>query len=255
MENPNQKRNIIIIVIMLIVVLLVASFFLKGTAGVLGFFKTLFYLSIFATIIFVVGVLVYNLFFKKEQIDVTFKHKQGLIRAGKINKPEFMKELWCKGDKTHQSVKIGRILGYARIENYGGVVTETEGDKTTKKDSQKKRQEDVFVVQTTGFFASFFNDPILVRVSPEDWNGLSRIYINGINLVEVGQYYYLNKDMLNFDMVDVTQKSEALRDVTLDSYSDYMTLIKRAEGLDTEFNKEMDKKKLMRLPQFKRDDD
>lgn len=255
MDNPNQKRNIIIIVILLIIVLLIASFILKGTAGIFGFFKALFYLSIFATIIFVVGVLVYNLFFKKEQIDVTFKHKQGLIRAGRINKPEYMKELWCKGDKTHQAVKIGKIIGCLRIENYGGNITTKEKGELTKQDSQKKRQEDVFIVQTTGFFASFFNDPIVLRISPDDWIGLSKVYIMGINIVEVGQYYYLNNDILNYNMIDLTQKSEALRDVTLDSYSDYMTLIKRAEGLDTEFNKEMDKKKLMRLPQFNKDDD
>jgi hypothetical protein len=228
---------------------IVVAFIWKGKEGFFSVLKMMFYLLLVATIIFAVGVIIYNLFFKKQRVDVTYKFKQGLIRSGKLSKPHFMEELWCKGDKTHQAVKIGKIIGYCRIENYAGRVGEKKDP--NRKESTLKRQEDVFIVQTAGFVMSFFIDPLVIRVAVEDWEGLSKVYLNGINLIEINQYYYLNKDVLDYDRIDATIKGEALRYVVLDAYSDFQTIVKKAEGLDTDFSKDMDSKKLLKIPQVK----
>lgn len=243
-DNPQHKRTVMISIAFAIIVIIVVAFLLKGSEGIWSVFKTIFYLSLFGAIIFAVGLVVYHLFFKKQQIDVTYKFKQGLIRSGKISKPHFMQELYCKGDKTHQAVKIGKIIGYCRIENYAGGLE-------NKTDSQKARQEDVFIIETAGFPFKYFSDPIVLRIDPEDWEGLQKVYVNGINLIEINQYYYLNKDILDYKRIDTTIKSEALRNVVLNAYSDFQTIVKRAEGLDTDFSKDMDSKKLLKIPQVR----
>lgn len=243
-QNAEHKKTVVVSVIFAIIVIIIVAFLLKGSEGMWSVMKTFFTLALFGSIIFAVGVIVYNLFFKKQQVDVTYKFKQGLIRSGKISKPKFMQELYCKGDKTHQAVKIGDIVGYCRIENYSGETDEG-------KDSQEARQEDVFIVETSGFPFKYFSDPVVIRVSPNDWGGLQRVYLSGINLIEINQYYYLNKDVLDYSRIDQTIKSEALRSVVLNAYSDFQTIVKKAEGLDTEFTKEMDSKKLLKIPQVR----
>lgn len=212
--------------------MLLFSFLTSGVAGIFGVLKTFFYLVLIAVFLGVVFYIVYSLFFAKKRVDVNYVNFQNIVASAQLSKPPLLNDLYVQGDKKHSGARLGKIVGYCRLENVS-----TQG------------QEDVFVVQNAGFPFSLFSDPKVIRVKNTDHSELvGDVYLNGISLIKLGSFFYLNQTMADVKTIDEAQKLEGIRAVAHQTIADLKGLVDIATGIDSEHKKSVEARSLMSLP-------
>lgn len=262
MRDNNKKIVIAISVAVIIFILLILATVIFGIRSILNIIlfliAALFVLAIIAIIIYVIWLL----FFKKQRFDATYVNKKSLIAAGKINKPKDLNDLYTSGDKGHTRNRIGKIIGYCRIQAVKKIVeydkksgqpVMVENEKNpnikTEKFRLEKEEQDVFIAQNHGIIMSFFSDPMVIRVRPDEHDSLiGDVTLNGFSLVPISEYYYLHTDYLDIRLVDYSIQLEASRTILHEHLRDQKTILDRAVGLDTEHKKDIEKKNLYEIP-------
>lgn len=261
--RDSSRRTILIISVAVIVLLLV----ILGTAflGIrqignifLWILGGLIFLSIFGIVVYVV----YYLFFKKHKFDATYMNKKSLIQAGRVSKPSNINDLYLSGDAGHSRVRIGKIIGYCRIQTIRKVTDydpktgmpvivrdKTNPNIAHERFTIEKEEQDVFVVETAGFPMKFFSDPIVVRVKPDEHDDLvGDVTLNGFSLIPISEYFYLNKDYIDVQNIDQSILMEGKRTIAFEMLKDFKEVTDKAMALDSGHKKELEKKQLYEIP-------
>lgn len=266
--RDSQKRGIgilVVIVIVLFIIILGTIFF-----GIRAIGKILIFLLGFLLVLAIIGVVfwaIWYLFIRKMKFDATYQNKKRLVEAGKISKPESMNDLYLSGDKGHSRVRIGKITGYCRIKVMRKIVDYDEKtgepilieDPLTKKKHEssniEEEEQDVFVVERSGFPINLFVEPLVVRVRPVEHDNLvGDVTLNGFSLVPISEYYYLHQDYLDVRKIDFNILKEAERGIYFESLKDTKEIIDKAIGIDSSHKKDIEKKNLWEIPQLQQGD-
>lgn len=264
-KEKKGKTYIIIVGILFLVGLIVWLVFGAGSIikGVVIFFEILLVLGT----LFAIAYLFYYLFIKKNKFDVNYVNKQRLIDAGTRLKRPILKDLYVSGDKGHTRSKVGKISGYLRMQvmtrNYIYDDTIDEKGNATKqlrtKENERGEQvseyeigyveQDVFIIKSEGLL-SFFEDPMVVRVNPEDHDELvGDVTLFGYSLIPICEYWFLNTDYLDVRKIDFAILKEAERTIAFVTLSDMKALIDKATGIDASHKKLIEAKSLVEIPE------
>jgi len=220
-------------------------------------------------IVFVLGVLaaiayaVWWLFFKKHKFDATYMNAKSLKRAGRMSKPDNIKDLYLSGDKAHSRVRIGRIIGYCRIQIMKKIgVLDEEGKQVYEQDPNDqnnkiektmlaKEEQDIFIIEKKGFPMNIFEEETIVRVRPEDHDDLvGDVTLKGFSLLQISEYFFLNNDYLDVRQIDFSILKEAQRGIFFEHLKDSKEILDKAIGLDSQHKKEIENKNLYEIPQI-----
>lgn len=268
-ENKEKKSKAWIIVAIIIILIIVFVVYFLGTKGILKIFGTFVTILWVLAIIFGGAYLFYHLFIKKHRFDITYVNKQRLIEAGKLNiKGYNVGDLYLSGDAGHSRVCLGKIKGYCRVQ----ILTRTSvyEDKTDKEgkvvkvekkvldketntyvpvyDSGKEEQ-DVFSVAKRGIM-SFFTDPYVIRVSPEEHDDIvGDVTLKGFSLLPHSEFWFLNSDYLDVRKIDYAILKEAERGIMFETLRDMKSIVDKATGVDSEHKKFIEKKNLVEVPE------
>lgn len=264
MKDSTKRIVTIITVIVIIIFLIILGtifFGIKKIGSVLLFLLGAFFvLGIFGIIVW----LVYFLFLKKRKFDATYMNKKNLVQAGKISKPEHVNDLYLSGDKGHSRVRIGKIIGYARIQvmrkniHYDmktGEPIMIEDPKNPQRKIEEhdieKEEQDIFVIQKSGFPINLFQEDMVIRVRPQDHDNLvGDVTMYGFSVLPISEYWYLNNDYLDVRQIDFAILKEAQRGIFFEHLKDSKEILDKAIGLDSEHKKQIEQKNLYEIPQL-----
>lgn len=263
--RDGSKRGLIIgitLVVIVFIIILSVIFF-----GIRSIGKVLIFLVGALLVLAIIGIVVWTvwyLFIKKHNYDATYQNKKRLIEGAKISKPENLSDLYLSGDKGHSRVRIGKITGYCRVKvmrknieydkNTGEpklLVDAKNPNKKTEVFTLEEEEQDVFVVQPHGLILSFFLDPMVVRVNPNEHTALvGDVTLFGFSLLPISEYYFLHNDYLDVRKIDFTILKEGERGIFFESLKDMKEIIDKSMGLDSDHKKELEKKNLYEIPQL-----
>jgi hypothetical protein len=221
-------------------------------------------------ILFVLGVLgaiayaIWWLFFKTHKFDATYMNAKSLKTAGMMSKPDNIKDLYLSGDKAHSRVRVGRIIGYCRIQIMKkiNVLNPETGQQVFEKDPNDpnnqiektriaKEEQDVFILETKGFPMNLFEEEKIIRVRPEDHDDLvGDVTLNGFSLLKISEYFFLNNDYLDVRQIDFSILKEAQRGIFFEHLKDSKEILDKAIGLDSTHKKDIENKNLYEIPQL-----
>lgn len=170
----------------------------------------------------IAGALLYFFFIYERKIDANFEVYNQILRETTLVRPTNLGYLFISGDKDHQSVKLGKIIGLSIRSNY---------------DSKGNNSETIFKVRITPegwirWIMSLFGKPVMIRCQSNLHDTLQGdVYMKCTGVVKHGFYYYPNVVHLNSDAIDKTLYFEAERYIQLDFISKVSPLIARGIGL------------------------
>jgi hypothetical protein len=264
MENKDKKPKIILIVVLIFIVICIIVVFIMGVKGILKIISTIAVIGIIAAFIFLLAYAFWFMFIKKQRFDPVFVNKQKLIRSGKMNIPAgLLNNLFISGDRTHGRVKIGKIIGYNRIQiptrknkydSQGLMVFKKkknpdDPDEESEPDYEFDTEEqDVFIVKRN-IFHGLVIDPLVVRVNPKEHTDLvGDVIIKGFSLIPISEYLFINSDYLDVRKIDLAISKEAERGIMFENLRDLKTIVDRAIGLDASHKKDIEQKNLVEMP-------
>lgn len=198
------------------------------------------------------------IFLRKERYDVTYVNKKKLILAGKVNSQKgVLGDLFVSGDKGHKRIRIGKIIGYSRIQILKRTNKYDDKGKLMYKPARKGEEaeidydlegeeQDIFIIKKG---LGIFGDPMVVRVSPVDHDELiGDVTLKGFSLLPISEYWFLNNDYLDVRKIDFAILKEAQRGIMFENLRDMKTIVDRSIGLDSSHRKDIEKKNLVELP-------
>lgn len=262
LRDSTKKIIIGISIVVVIFFLIILGGVFLGIQGIgkilLWTLGGLIFLGLIGLIIYVI----YYIWFKKHKFDATYMNKKNLIAAGKLSKPANINDLYLSGDKGHSRVRVGKIIGYVRIQTIRKI---TEYDENTgqpkiirdqkdprlsyEKTTIEKEEQDVFTVQTSGWLMSFFSEPAVIRVKPEDHDDLiGDVTLWGFSLIPVSEYFYLNKEHIDVQKIDQSILMEGKRTIAFEMLKDFKEVTDKAIGLDSSHKKQIESKQLYEIP-------
>ena len=262
-DSTKRSVGIIVAIVIFIFLIILGTLFLgikKIGSVVMFIIGAFFVLAIFGVVVWVV----YFLFFKKRKFDATYMNKKNLVKAGTISKPSNLNDLYLSGDKGHSRVRIGKIIGYCRIQIMRKNVDYDEEtgepimvqdkynkNKMIQRFELEKEEQDIFVVQRASFPMSLFMEEMVIRVRPDDHDELvGDVTLFGFSVIPISEYFFLNNDYLDVRKIDFSILKEAERGIFFESLRDTKEIIDKAIGLDSNHKKDIEKKNLYEIPQL-----
>lgn len=257
-ENKEKRPKIYIGIAIIIFIIIVIVIFVLGVTGIFKIISTIAVITLFIALLFGLAWLFWFIFLKKQRYDVTYVNKQRLIQAGKINNQKgLLGDLYLSGDAGHKRVRIGKIIGYCRIQILArNTKLDEEGEIKTRLNEEGQRvpdykigkeEQDVFILKKG---LGIFSDGMVIRVEPTDHDSLiGDVTLNGFSITPHSEYWYLNKDFLDVRKIDFAILKEAERGIMFESLRDMKAIVDKSVGLDSSHKKEIEKKNLMELPE------
>ena len=255
----NKQKTLTGIVIIMFIGLMIFIFLTGGVSSITNFLKKLLIGVVIIFILIMIGVFIYRLF-KREPVNLVENDRKDIIEAGVMSKPEMLGDLYFTGDKEHSRFKVGTIAGYCQIQSYSNQFFEEaedeEGNKIlTVKDMYDRERgltpnaEDCFIVYTLPPVLRWFENPKVIRCYPyEHSQMIGDIDVYAISMVKKYGYYFPNRAFLDVVRIDKSVLMEAYRGQVYEYLKDFNTLQRRASGLDSDHKKELDSKKLLKIP-------
>lgn len=236
-DEKTKKKAIIFFVMFLLVILLLYSWVANGLGGVRAVFSGFVKYALIFGFILLVILIAYKLFFSKTQINLVENDRKSIIQSGMLSKSHMLKDLYFTGDKEHGESKIGKIIGYCQIQSY------------EKAEEGEAIPEDCFVFKTQGFPFNLFEDPKVFRCYPSEHSQLiGDVRIYAISPIQKYGYYFPNHTFLNIARIDESVIKEAHRGLVFEFLKNTVRLTDKASGLDSEQKKDLDFRKLLKIP-------
>lgn len=233
-ENPpGEKRGggTWIILLIIVFVILVIVFLVIGAKGFAQFLSAAFWAVIVGCFLMMFGFLMYYLFFKKKKVDLVAVQAKKMKISAHMCKPASINNVYLSGDRMHENVKIGKVLGFCKVLNYEGI------------------EENIVTFKRLPFPFSLFEDEKVVRIDPQDMTApVGDVYLFGLSLIKISEYFYLHKDMLNIKRVDYTILQEAKRGMTFLALSDMKEIVDKAVDLDSSHRKDLEQHRFIPVP-------
>lgn len=255
-SHEDKKKFIWIGVIIILALILVYTYFTSGAQGINVMIKK--YLM-YALIAVIIGFIVWVVFkiLKKPKVDLVANDLKDIIDAGMMSKPPMINDLYFTGDKEHGEFRVGKIIGYCQMQSYKDLdllANLTKGqveqmEKEGKVPSQYIIKEDCFVFKRMPFPLSLFEEPKVLKTLEDEHSQLiGDVKVYGVSLIKKYSAFYPNRAHLDIVRIDIGVIREAWRGQVHQFLRDAVSIQQRAVGLDSEFKKDMDSKKLLKIP-------
>lgn len=256
-ETRKEKSSIIIIgVIVIIGVLMVLTFISSGQEGLSTLMNKFIKYAIIAG---VVGLIIWVILkiIQKPKIDLVENDRRDIIDAGMQSKPPMVRDLYFTGDKEHGEFRVGSIIGYCQLMSYKDIDLLAGLTKTQIKEMADKGQipsqyvirEDCFIYKRMGFPFSLFEQPKVIRTLEDEHSQLvGDVKVYGVSMIKKYGYYWPNRAHLDISRIDIGVIREAWRGQIHQFLKDMVAINQRAVGLDSDFKKDLDQRKLLKIP-------
>jgi hypothetical protein len=195
--------------------------------------------------------------FQKPRVDLVENDRKDIIDAGMQSKPPMVKDLYFTGDKQHGEFRVGRIVGYCQLMSYKDLDLISGLTKKQLEEMELRGEvpaeyiikEDCFIFKRWPFPFSVFEEPKVLRTLEDEHSQLiGDVKVYGVSMLRKYQYYWPNRAHLDIARIDIGVIREAWRGQVHQFLKDAVAIQQRAVGLDSEFKKEMDGKKLLKIP-------
>jgi hypothetical protein len=256
-ESQSDKGKIILIGIIIVIVAIVGYTIYSGgmtSLQALGS-KVLKWIIIIAIFGFVVWVVFKIL--QKPKIDLVASDMRNIIDAGTLSKPPMLKDLYFTGDKEHGEFRVGKITGYCQLQSYKDLnkisgLTEDELEALRLKGTDPSKyivKEDCFIFKRFPFPASMFESPKVLRTLENEHSQLvGDVKIYGVSMIKKYNYYWPNRGHLDIARIDHSIIKEAWRGQIHEFLKDMVAISQKSSGLDADHRKELENRKLLKLP-------
>jgi hypothetical protein len=256
-ETRAEKSKIVwVIIVVIAILLLIYVYFTSGQQGLSALLKRF---LIYAIIAVVAGLIVYVVLriLRKPRIDLVENDRQDIIDAGMMSKPPMVNDLYFTGDKEHGEFRVGTIVGYCQLHSYkdidllAGLTKEQLKEMEDKNEvpSQYIIKEDCFVFKRLPFPLSIFEQPKVLRcLEDEHSQMIGDVKVYGVSMLRKFGFYWPNRAHLDIARIDISVIREAWRGQVHQFLKDAVSIQQRAVGLDAEFKKSLDERKLLKLP-------
>ena len=256
-ESHGDKMRVITAgVIIVAVVLLIYIYITSGQNGLFDIVKKFFLYGLIVVIIGLVVWIVMRLL-RKEKIDLVANDKKDIIDAAILSKPPMVKDLYVTGDKEHGEFRLGKLIGYCQMQSYKQLdvlagLSDAQMDEMEKNGeipSENIIKEDVFVFKKMPWPLSFFEEPKVLRTLEDEHSQLiGDVKVYAVSLISKFSFYWPNRAHLDIVRIDVAVIREAWRGQVHQFLKDAVSIQQRAVGLDAEHKKEIDNRKLLKIP-------
>jgi len=256
-ETRSDKSRIILVgVILIFVVLVIYQLFTAGFNGVQSFIWSIVKWALVLTAIGLVVWVVMKLL-QKPKIDLVEADRQNIIDAGMLSKPPMMKDLYFTGDKEHGEFRVGQIIGYCQLQRYkdlnkiSSLSTEdlSELRKQGIDPAQYVIKEDCFIFKRFGFPMNLFEQPKVLRTLEDEHSQLvGDVKVYAVSMIKKYSYYWPNRGHLDIARIDHAVIKEAWRGQIHEFLKDMVAISQRSVGLDAEHRKELENRKLLKIP-------
>lgn len=252
----DRNKAVIIIVLLALLILFGYVLFTSGQAGVLDLVST--FLK-WAAVLLVFGLIVYAVmkFLQKPPVDFVENDRQDIIAAGILSKPPMVKDLYCTGDKEHGEFRVGKIIGYCQLQSYKQLDI-LAGLSAKQLDEMEKRgqipaehilKEDCFIFKSSPWPFSIFEQPKVLRTLEDEHSQLiGDVKVYAVSLIRKFNLYYPNRSHLDIARIDIAVIREAWRGQVHQFLKDMSSITQNAVGLDAEYKKALDNRKLLKMP-------
>lgn len=256
-ESKADKSRIILVVCLLIGgIILAYTFYTSGALGVTAIVKKWLTYVIIAVVIGLI-IFVVMKFLARPKIDLVANSHADIVDAGIMSKPPMVNDLYFTGDKEHGEFRVGHIIGYCQLQSYkdidllAGMTRQQleEMERQGKKPAQFLLPEDCFVFKRFPFPLSLFEQPKVLRTLEDEHSQLiGDVKVYGVSMVKIFGFYWPNRAHLDIARIDIGVIREAWRGQIHQFLRDAVSIQQRAVGLDSDFKKEMDQRKLLKIP-------
>lgn len=213
----------------------------------------------YAIIALIAGLIVWVVLkiIQKPKTDLVENDRMDIIDAGMMSKPPMVKDLYFTGDKEHGEFRVGKIIGYCQLHSYKDLdllagMTKAqieEMERNGEVPSQYIIKEDCFIFKRMPPPFSVFEQPKVFRCLEDEHSQLiGDVKIYGVSMVKKMGYYWPNRAHLDIARIDIGVIREAWRGQVHQFLKDAVSIQQRAVGLDSEFKKDMDQRKLLKIP-------
>jgi hypothetical protein len=194
--------------------------------------------------------------FKKPKVDLVAKDMQDIIDAGTMSKPPMMRDLYFTGDKEHGEFRVGKIIGYCQLQSYKDLnrianLSKEELELLEKKGIDPSNyiiKEDCFIFKRMGFLG-FLEPPKVLRTLEDEHSQLiGDVKIFAVSMIKKYDYYWPNRGHLDIARIDTAIIREAWRGQIHQFLKDMVAINQRAAGLDADHRKDLENRKLLKLP-------
>lgn len=256
-ESRGDRNKVVwIIVVLALAVILVYTYISQGQQGLNAVLQSFLKWVLIATVL---GLILYAVlrFLRKPKVDLVENDRKDIIDAGIMSKPPMVRDLYFTGDKDHGEFRVGKIIGYVQLQSYKDIdliagLTANQLDELEKRGeipSQYIIKEDVFIFKRLPFPFSIFEEPKVLRTLEDEHSQLiGDVKVYGVSMISKFSYYWPNRAHLDIARIDIGVIREAWRGQVHQFLRDMVSINQRAVGLDSEFKKELDKRKLLKIP-------
>jgi hypothetical protein len=255
-SRGDRNRVVWIIVVLALSIILVYTYIQSGSQGLNEVFKTFIKWAVIASVL---GLIVYAVlrFLRKPKVDLVENDRQDIIDAGILSKPPMVRDLYFTGDKDHGEFRVGSIIGYCQLQSYkdidliAGLTASqlAELEERGEIPSEYIIKEDCFIFKRLPFPFSIFEQPKVLRVLEDEHSQLiGDVKVYAVSMVKKFSYYWPNRAHLDIARIDIGVIREAWRGQVHQFLRDMVSINQRAVGLDSEFKKDLDKRKLLKIP-------
>jgi hypothetical protein len=236
-DDEAKKKMMIYFSIAVFVGIIIYALITSGAMGARAVLWSIVKYTVILGIIFAIMYVGYKIFFAKTEVNLVANDRKDIVEAGTLCKPPLLRDLYLTGDKEHGESRLGRVIGYCQIQNYEDA---EEGLPIA---------EDCIIFKKYRFPISWFEDPKVLRCYPEEHSQLiGDIRVFAVSPILKYGYYFPNSAFLNVRRIDQSIIKEAWRGQIHETLKDLVAITKRASGLDSEQQKQLDYRKLLKIP-------
>jgi len=256
-ESRKEKSTIILIGVFVIIgILMVLTFISSGQEGISVLINKFIKYAIIAGVIGLIAWVVMK-YMQKPQVNLVENDRRDIIDAGMQSKPPMVRDLYFTGDKEHGEFRVGSIIGYCQLMSYKDIdllagLTKGQIKEMAEKGeipSQYVIREDCFIYKRMGFPLSLFEQPKVLRCLEDEHSQLvGDVKVYGVSMIKKYGYYWPNRAHLDISRIDIGVIREAWRGQIHQFLKDMVAINQRAVGLDSEFKKDLDQRKLLKIP-------
>ena len=256
-ESRGEKKNIIVVVIaVILIIILIYTYVTSGSAGLSAVIKRF---IIYAIIAAVVGLIIWVVLkiLQKPRVDLVANDHEDIVNAGMMSKSPMVNDLYFTGDKEHGEFRVGSIIGYCQLQSYKDLdliagLTQAQIEEMEQKDqvpAQYIIREDCFIFKRLPFPLSVFEKPKVLRTLEDEHSQMiGDVKVYGVSMIRKFGYYWPNRAHLDIARIDIGVIREAWRGQIHQFLKDAVSIQQRAVGLDADFKKRLDERKLLKIP-------
>ena len=256
-ESRSEKSRIIWVgVAVVALVIIIYTWFTSGQTGIDAMIGSFIKYALIAAIAGLILWVVLKIM-RKPKIDLVENDRQDIIDAATLSKPPMVRDLYFTGDREHGEFRVGSIIGYCQLQSYKDLdliagLTKQQLEQMEQQGripSEHIIKEDVFVFKRMPFPMNLFEQPKVFRCLEDEHSQLiGDVKIYAVSMVKKFGYYWPNRAHLDIARIDIGVIREAWRGQIHQFLKDSVAINQRAVGLDSEFKKELDHRKLLKIP-------